>query len=215
MKKLYAIYFIGIILVLSACSNQATQEEKLESLGKEVEEVDDEEHSEGYQEFVKHFGEPPEGDIEDYERMDINIGDAFKIEDNSEVTLIDIELTNTIKPPKTDSAYMYYEVEEPDAIFLDVVVDVKNLQSSSKNSEDFVEVRVKYENQYEYNASPVIETDGGSNLTAASTRSIDPLKTRRLHYFVELPKEVTENLSDLEVIIDTETNDHYYYEFED
>jgi|SRR5699024_565733 len=214
MKKLYTISFIGIVIVLSACSNQTTKEEALESSSNEAEEVDNEENSEAYQEFIDLLGEPDAGYDEDYERTNINLSDAFEIKDKSEITLIDVELTDIIKPSKTDGAYLYYEVEEPDAIFLDIIVDVKNLQNSSKNSEEFVEVRVKYENKYEYYANPVIETDGGSNLTYAGSTSIDPLKTRKLHYFVELPEEVKENTNDLEIIIDTETNEHYYYKFE-
>lgn len=220
MKNLYSVCFVSFLLVLSACSGQDSKEEGFESSSNEIDRVEEsegvsEENYAAYQEFVDFLGEPNVGYDEDYERIDISLGDTFEVKDKSEVTLVDVKLTDIIKPPNVGETHRYYEVENPNSLFLDIVLDVKNLRKSSEDSDDFVEVRVMYENKYEYYTNSAIEIKDGSDLSNANTKSLEPLMTGRIHYFVELPDEVKANPKNLNVIIDTETNDHYYYNYED
>ncbi|HLR52645.1 MAG TPA: hypothetical protein VK072_07215 [Candidatus Avamphibacillus sp.] len=224
MKNLYSIFFIVFVVALSGCgaqnSNDAgnvettsekskvnetnnhdeNNESELNNNGKEVEEEENNEEETDYDKWVD---------------KDIDVGKTFEIEEKSEVTLQHVELTDLVKPPNPDGIYSYYEVEEDDAIYLDVVIDIKNLRNSGRSSDDFVNVRVMYENKYEYYGFSTIEVDGGTDLSYTNITSIDPLKTATLHYIVELPDEVEENPEDIKVIIDADNNEHYHYDFVD
>lgn len=150
-------------------------------------------------------------DYDRYVEKDINLGDKVEVTDSLEFTLLNVELTTLIEPPNKDGIYKYYEAKGDDVILLDVEIDVKNIETRSRSAEDFLDVRVMYEGKYEYYASSTVEESDGSDFNYSNITSIDPLKNSVIHYIAELPNDVLENPEDLNIIIDTERNEHYNY----
>lgn len=109
-----------------------------------------------------------------------------------------------VEPSNPASFYTYYEVKDPDRVYIHSVFKVKNLSGSSLSADEILTLTAKYDGQYEYTGFDAIEDIDGSDLGYTSISSIDPLSTRTLHYIIEVPKEVQDSGKSLEYILEAD-----------
>ncbi|MBP1975184.1 hypothetical protein [Cohnella thailandensis] len=140
----------------------------------------------------------------------IELQKALTIADFAEITIAKAAFTSKVEPPNPDSLYSYYEVKEPGNIYLDTVIKVKSLLTSERVSDEFVSVKIMYDDKYEYSSFSTIEESGGTDLTYSNITNIEPLKTGTLHYIAELPKEASEGTKPVKVIVSIQGKDYTY-----
>ncbi|MCC3373817.1 hypothetical protein [Cohnella sp. REN36] len=135
---------------------------------------------------------------------------ATAIPDFAEMTVKKASFTAKVVPPKPDSFYTYYEVKDKENIYLDTVISIKSLLAESKSADEFASVKVKYDGKYEYDSFSTIEEQGGGNFTFTNISSIEPLKTRVLHFIAELPKEAAKDEKPVVITVTIEGKDYLY-----
>ena len=133
-----------------------------------------------------------------------------EIADFAELTIQGAKFANKITPPNPDSFYSYYEVKDASNTYFDTVIKVKSLLTEGKSADEFVSVKVVYDNKYEYNAFSTIEDKGGADFTYTNITSIEPLKTGTLHFIAEVPAEVAKDKKPIQVIVSTNGEDYTY-----
>ena len=138
---------------------------------------------------------------EEVEINKINSNELKIIEDFAEITVKNNTFGKRIDPPSPGSFYTYYENEEENQIYLDTVISTKSLLTAGKSSDEFMKVKIVYDNKYEYTTFSTIEEDGGSNFTYTNITSIEPLQTGVLHFLASLPAEVETDGKPLKAII--------------
>ncbi|WP_240765101.1 hypothetical protein [Paenibacillus dendritiformis] len=134
----------------------------------------------------------------------------LEIADFAELTIQGAKFANKIAPPNPDSFYSYYEVKDASNTYFDTVIKVKSLLTEGKSADEFVSVKVIYDNKYEYNAFSTIEDKGGADFTYTNITSIEPLKTGTLHFIAEVPAEVAKDKKPIQVIISSNGEDYTY-----
>ena len=138
---------------------------------------------------------------------DISIGEKVKT-DEAEFTIENIELTNKVEPPKKSGYYRYYEAEEGQ-IYVDMVIEYKNLTSSSIEADEVVSSAIlKYQDKYEYKGFSTIEEDNRSDFTYTNITSIDPLTTEYLHYLFAIPEEASSSDGKIDVYFTLASEDY-------
>ena len=181
MKKLfYIVLLIAICLTFAACSGQTEASEP--ALSRETFAVSTEIQKPNY---------PTE----------FSIGDALLYPGMYEVTMNSMEFTKKVEPPKPKNYYSYYEVKESGNIYVHSIFKVKNLKGSSLSAEDILDVKVLYDEKYEYNSFSTIEEDGGPDFTYTNITGIDPLTYGVLHFITEVPVEVKDSGKSVKIII--------------
>ena len=137
--------------------------------------------------------EPKEESEEKTAKKPINVGDTIS-NDNWEITLQRVELTEEALPNDTSSYYWSYEAADG-TVLLDLVYDVKVVASKAKTLNDvFGGARVTYAGKYEYEGIDVYYDDEGGHLRNAARVAFDPLQTWQIHYMVYgIPEEAASN----------------------
>ncbi len=105
-------------------------------------------------------------------------------------SVLSAKFTTKVEPSKPSDYYTYYQVKDTNNIYIDIILKYKNLFSSGKQADEVGDVKVKYNDQYDYTSFSAIEEKGGGDLTYSNITDIDPLTTSTLHYICEVPKEV-------------------------
>lgn len=132
-------------------------------------------------------------------------------EDYAELTVLDAEFATKVVPPKASGYYSYYEVKEPAHTYAHVSFAYKNLATAGKVADEAINVRLIYDNKYEYRGFSAIEENNGADFTYSNITNIDPLTTGRIHYLIEVPAEVETSGRPVVLVVQmNETN--YYYE---
>ncbi|MBG9793739.1 phage lipoprotein [Paenibacillus dendritiformis] len=134
----------------------------------------------------------------------------LEIADFAELTIQGAKFANKITPPNPDSFYSYYEVKDASNTYFDTVIKVKSLLTEGKSADEFVSVKVVYDNKYEYNAFSTIEDKGGADFTYTNITSIEPLKTGTLHFIAEVPAEVAKDKKPIQVVVSVNGEDYTY-----
>ena len=138
----------------------------------------------------------------------INYNQTKTINDFCEFEITNIYFANKILPPNTSGYYRYYESKSSDSTYLDVVMTIKNLDSSIKSSEDFVSVKAVYDNNYTYNSFAVlVGPDGSFNM---GFYGIDPLVTREVHHLISVPVEVESSSKSLVIILQAKGEEYHF-----
>lgn len=140
----------------------------------------------------------------------ITLNQTNLIPDFCEFKIAKTEFTQVIKPPNGENYFLKFENNNKDNIFLNTVIDIKNLQSKGKDADEFLSVTVKYANKFEYTTKNTIEEDGGKSLTYTNITSIEPLKNERIHFYAEVPKEVETSGKPIEIIIQANKREYSY-----
>lgn len=132
---------------------------------------------------------------------EIKKDDLIKMDDYCEFKITNTKFAKKIIPPNPDGMYTYYEAKEPGTTYFDTTINIKNLLTSGKTSDEFLSVKVIYDGKYEYNTFATIEENNGTEFTYANITSIEPLKNGVLHFLAEVPEEIEKDTKTLETII--------------
>lgn len=117
-------------------------------------------------------------------------GTPLVIDGTGEYTITKTSFSKKVIPSKPGTFYTYYEAKEPGTTYLAITLKVKNLGSSAMDAESAADVKVKYDNNYEYRTFSTMEENGGEDFTYTSISEIEPLKNGTLVYLAEVPDEV-------------------------
>lgn len=135
-----------------------------------------------------------------------------------EITVNNIEFTKKLKPKKKGfdyytgtSGYSGIKVE-PEKVFVNANVDVKNLEKQNILADDVMTVFVDYDDGYIYDSIPFVEYPYPGHLTKSySSVEIVPLATERIQYAAECPEEVSTSNNTVLVLFEIEGRTYYYY----
>lgn len=105
-------------------------------------------------------------------------------------------VTQRIEPSNIIGIYSCYDVKTEDNTYIDVILDVKNLNNEAKMADDLISAKIKI-NSNEYSCFSVAESADGSDLEKYD--SIKTLETRVVHYVAEVP--IIEANGEIEVIL--------------
>lgn len=119
---------------------------------------------------------------------DISLDQTITAEDYAEFTLKSIELTDDVAPSKAKKSSSHIEIENTDNIYIDVIAEVTNFQSSDTAAELFYGAKAIYEGEDSYNGFIVAEEEDGT--TFDRYLSIPSSSTTLIHSLIEVPKEV-------------------------
>ncbi len=129
----------------------------------------------------------------------VNLGDTLVSEEYAEITINSVEYLNILNPSNPDGYYNYYEVKDSNNIYLVLDVTVKNLKANSLDADRVMRVEGIYDDKYMYDGFSVIEEDDGSDFSYTNMTNIEPLKTARMYYLIDMPKEVQEGKVELKI----------------
>lgn len=112
------------------------------------------------------------------------LGETYSVENYADITLIGIEATKKVTASMAGG--MYYEKDEADKTYIDVVFDVTNTNAEAINSEDLMVATATSAGGAEYECSLyVVEVDDMTGVS--SYEKIDPLSTVRFHAAISVP----------------------------
>lgn len=138
--------------------------------------------------------EQPVADLSDWRELKPLTKDvAVTSGEYAEITVKEAQLTTTVKPSNPGSFHSYYEVKDPGKIYGHLAVSFKNLMPIGKAADEALQVRLIYDDKFEYRGFSAIEESGGGDLTYTSITKIDPLMTEQLHYIFEMPAEAQDS----------------------
>ena len=120
----------------------------------------------------------------------INFGDTLTAENLAKITFEEYFTTQRLEPPDTSRSYRYYEVKDPDSIYVILKVEVEVLQSSNLRGDEVMGTRLFFKEKYRYNGFTVVQDTDGRGFS--SYESMAPLTTRYLFNLFEVPKIVVE-----------------------
>lgn len=109
--------------------------------------------------------------------------------DKYELTFKGSEFSKKVEPPVLTSFYSYYEAKQEGHSYLVIKLDYKNLQTTDVRADEVANVKVKYNEKYEYISFPVI-VDKDGDFTYANITNISPLTVGQMYYLFDLPDEV-------------------------
>ncbi|MDU1411834.1 MAG: hypothetical protein E6929_03385 [Clostridium sp.] len=118
------------------------------------------------------------------------------VQDVCEYYLDSLDVTPRIQPSIITETYSSYNVKTEDNIYIDVILNIKNLKNEAKVADDIITAKIKI-NSDEYTCFSVAEIADGSDLE--NYASINPLETRKIHYVAEVP--IIEATGEIEIIL--------------
>ena len=203
MKKVLCLSMLSFLLV--GCggnggSGESTRKENKNS--KELQEVQseiDQSEIEGTQ--VEKTKE---------EKKYIDKEELIVVDDFAEITIINTYFSKNIEPPNPGSFYTYYEAKDEGTVYLDTVITIKSLLTTGKTSDEFLSVKVMFDDKYEYQTFSTIEEHGGSDFTYTNITSLEPLKVGNLHFLAEVPDEVESGSEPLVILVTANGQDYYH-----
>lgn len=145
------------------------------------------------------------------EEQTITKNDKVTIENFCEFNIVKNTFSKQINPANPTGYYHYLEVKDADGQYFDLVMNIKNLQSKAVEQNSLVSVKLIFDNNYEYICSTVTEEDDGSDIeTYTNLYDIEPLKTKKYHFAVEVPAAVASSDKPLKAIINANGNSYTY-----
>lgn len=142
----------------------------------------------------------------------VSIGETISTE-SAEILINNVELTNEVWPDETDETdeeYTFYYPAESGKVYINVDVDVKNMQKRDLECDNIMNVKASYNDGYRYNAKPVLVEDSTTGLNDSYTMSIAPLETKGMRYLISYPKEVEESQNSLVLTFELDGEKYSY-----
>lgn len=118
------------------------------------------------------------------------------IKDVCEFDLAGIYSTPKIEPLNNSGNYSHIDIKNNDNTYIDVIIDVKNLNNKPKLTSDLITAKIKIKTT-EYPCFSVAENAANTDLAANDL--INPLEKREIHYVAEVPR--TEATGQVEVTL--------------
>ncbi len=131
----------------------------------------------------------------------LNIGDTIS-NDNWDINLVRVDLTDEVLPNDTSGYYASYEAGSG-TVILDFVFDFTCRASKAKSLDDvFGGARATYASKYEYENIEWYYDDDGGHLRNAVRVSFDPLQPWQFHYMIcNIPEEALTSEESLSALI--------------
>ncbi|AOR23675.1 hypothetical protein [Clostridium taeniosporum] len=124
----------------------------------------------------------------------VQIGNTIS-NDSAEITINKIEFSYDVLPDDTSGFYTHYAAESG-KVYINIDVDVKNIQKQDLPCDKIINVEANYNDGYQYKAQPIVE-DASTGFTYANITSITPLETKGMRYLISCPQEVEETQNPL------------------
>ena len=144
--------------------------------------------------------------------VDVDLGQQIEYPDNYTISFLSSNFTKKVVPTNPDSYYSYYEAKDKDNnTYFVLKTNIKNLGTEKLEGEKLPDAKLIYDEKYKYDAFLVTEEDDGSDLEGYDWyMDIDPLKTKKIWYLVEIPNEV-ENETNKSLVMEYQFNDKTYH----
>lgn len=110
--------------------------------------------------------------------------------DKRAVAINSIKFSYDVMPEDTSLFYTHYEADGGE-VYIHIDTDVKNLSKKDLDCDDILSVKADYDEGFVYRGFAVVEDSKG--FTYALISSIDPLKTKKVHFLISCPEEVIES----------------------
>lgn len=141
----------------------------------------------------------------------VKLNDKIKVKDFCEITVKSHKFAKTIEPPSPTGYYHYYTASSGDYTYFDLQLNIKNLQETAVKQDSLVDVSLVYNDKYKYDCFEVTEEkDGGDFETYPNLYTIDPLKSLKYHFIVEVPTDVKNGKESLKAIIKSNGEEFEY-----
>ncbi len=157
------------------------------------------------------------GSISKVEEKQKNLGQEITTEDKITIdNYCEFNITGTtfakdILPSNPTDYYTYLQGKDDSQKYCEITMNVKNLKTSAVKQDSLLSVKLKYDNNYEYNCMLVTEDASGEKLeTYPSLYSIEPLKSLKYRFVADVPKEVETDGKPLQAIITVNGNTYIY-----
>ncbi|WP_346905994.1 hypothetical protein [Clostridium sp.] len=135
-------------------------------------------------------------------KSEFSVVENNTVKEVCEYYLKGIDVTPRIEIPIIDGTCHYYDVQTEGNTFIDIMLDVKNLNNEAKMVDNLITARIKI-NSKEYTCFSV--SQGAESSDLEKDASIKPLKTSMIHYLAEVP--LTEATGEIEVILNINGKD--------
>lgn len=144
---------------------------------------------------------------------EINMMDKVVVQDYIEFTIQSNNFGKIINPsnsgPTTTSNYMFND--NNGEVYLDIVVTIRNTSSTElSEADDFMSIKIIYDEREEFNSFTRFEKVGESKFTNLNNSSIKPLQTRVVHFLTSVPASLEKDGKPLKAVI-TANGENYKY----
>lgn len=144
-------------------------------------------------------------------KEEITLQDKITIDNFCEFNILSSSFSKNIEPTNPTGYYTYLEGKDETQKYFELTVNVKNLSTSAVKQDSLMSVKILYDNNYQYNCSLVTEKASGNELeTFPNLYSIEPLKSLKYRFVVEVPKEIETDGKPLKAIITANGNTYIY-----
>lgn len=145
------------------------------------------------------------------EKRYLNLNETIT-EKDWEFSIENVYFGQRINPPTQPAYYTYYQVKDTNNTYLCIILNAKNISNVGLSAEDVANVKVKYNNNYNYTSFSV-SPDTNLGFTYSNITEIKALTSSKVYYLVEMPNSVsTETDTPIEIEI-TVNNNKYYYKY--
>ena len=145
------------------------------------------------------------------EKRYLNLNESVT-EKDWEFSIENVYFGQRINPPTQPAYYTYYQVKDTNNTYLCIILNAKNISNVGLSAEDVANVKVKYNNNYNY-PSFSVSPDTNLGFTYSNITEIKALTSSKVYYLVEMPNSVsTETDTPIEIEI-TVNNNKYYYKY--
>ncbi len=187
MKKFRLLLIVSVVFMATGCGNANSIKDTSVSDNKENTEVKS----------------------ETKKAIAVSIGQNIQYDDNYNISFLEMLFTQKIEPTNPESYYTYYPAGDDNA-YLVLKTVIKNLGTDTLKGSKLPKAKLIYDNKYNYDAKLMTETDDGSNVEQYDWyMDIEPLKTKKIWYAVEVPKEI-ENNTNTSIIMEYKINNKVY-----
>lgn len=144
-------------------------------------------------------------------KEEITLQDKITIDNFCEFNILSSSFSKNIEPTNPTGYYTYLEGKDETQKYFELTVNVKNLSTSAVKQDSLMSVKILYDNNYQYNCSLVTEKSSWNELeTFPNLYSIEPLKSLKYRFVVEVPKEIETDGKPLKAIITANGNTYIY-----
>lgn len=150
--------------------------------------------------------------------QEIKLNETVIIPDSFEFTIDSSNILREVYPTIPDKSYTvfggniaYFECNSQKAIFINLILKIKNLNEDTQIFDKTFDITVIYNNKYKYTPiEQVFEDDSGEFFTPTQYYPVDPLRTELLHSIIEIPLDISNDDKPLAILIKVKNKEYKY-----
>lgn len=112
------------------------------------------------------------------------------VNDWCEFNVTEVTFNKKVTPSNTSGYYTYYDVKNQENTYANIKIAIKNITNSGITADDIANVKLKYDNKYEYTSFAILENGDNSGFDYSNITEVAPLTTKQFHFLAEVPAEV-------------------------